>query len=70
MFLKRYEANKAVQVMKERQSALKGQFDFAARPATNKDSAFIDIDSSSEADLNVLQQSLPNAIRVATPRGD
>ena len=69
MFLKRYEANKAGQVMKERQTALKGQFDFAARSDTNKDSAFIDIDSSSEADLNVLQQSLPNAIRVATPRG-
>jgi len=69
MFTQRYNENELGRIMKERASALESQFEFASLVGSNKDSIFIDIDSKSEANLQKLENILPNAISVATARG-
>tara|TARA_B100000902_G_scaffold260268_1_gene246497 strand:- start:2846 stop:10426 length:7581 start_codon:yes stop_codon:yes gene_type:complete len=69
MFLKRYKENELGRIMRERQTALKAQFEFTANPQSNKDSNFIDIDSSKDVNFSELENVLPNAIRVASPQG-
>jgi len=69
MFKQRYNESEMGRVMAERATALESQFDFVANTSSNKDSAFIDIDSKSAADLNKLQKILPDAFSVATARG-
>ncbi len=69
MFNERFNENELGRIMKERASALEAQFAFLANVGSNKDSAFIDIDSKNEADLKKLENLVPNAISVATAKG-
>jgi len=69
MFKERFAENELGKIMKERASALEAQFAFLANVGSNKDSAFIDIDSKNEANLKKLENLVPNAISVATAKG-